>query len=107
MLDPSWRSGDENDRRVEAFSALGAGLVSDLLVKPNVMTYDRCQNWAMEPAGRRVRAIGVVGRRHGACLLSAGAESANFLHYLRVPPGHIFEFPRVGSRNNGGTDFWQ
>jgi hypothetical protein len=82
------------DRRPEPFSALGAGLCSDLLVKPDVMTYDQLPQLGdgTGPArGSDLSAALAAGI--GACLLSAGAESADFLRYLRIPPGHIFDVP--------------
>ena len=82
------------NRKPEGFSAIGAGLVSDLFIKPDVMTYDllpKLGDGTGPAKGTALSAALATGM--GTCLLGAGAESTNFLRYLRIPPGSIFEIP--------------
>ncbi len=76
------------DRRPQPYSQIGAGLVSDLFIKPEVMMYDEIPNF---PFGSVTAASIATGM--SASLLSAGAESANFLQYLRIRPGYPFDVP--------------
>ncbi len=80
-------------KRPQAYSAIGAGPVSELYIKPNVMTYDRLPASAVSGEAKGSALSAALAAGMGACLLSAGAESANFLQYLRVPPGSVFEVP--------------
>ncbi|MCE9532150.1 MAG: hypothetical protein K8T89_13660 [Planctomycetes bacterium] len=79
-------------RRPQGFSAIGAGTVSDLFIKPEVMTYDQIPGFTEGPAkGSAMAASLATGL--SSCLLSAGANPADFLRTLRIPPGQIFEVP--------------
>jgi hypothetical protein len=80
-------------KRPQAYSAIGAGPVTELYIKPNVMTYDRLPPSAVQGEAKGSALSAALAAGMGACLLSAGAESANFLQYLRVPPGSVFEVP--------------
>jgi len=83
------------DKRPEPFSAIGSGLVSDLFIKPDVMIYDQLPKLGDGTGPARGSALSAAfAAGIGTSLLSAGAESANFLRYLRQPPGSIFNVPK-------------
>jgi len=83
------------NRQPEPFSAIGAGPVSDLLIKPNVMTYDQLPKLGDGTGPARGTALSAAfAAGTGTSLLSAGAESANFLRYLRLTPGSILDVPK-------------
>jgi hypothetical protein len=80
--------------RPMGFSALGAGLVSDLFVKPDVMAFDQLPKLGDGTGFARGTSLSAsLATGIGACLLGGGADSANFLRYLRVPPGSLFMIP--------------
>lgn len=81
-------------KKPQGYSAIGAGLVSDLFVKPEVMTYDHLPKLGdgTGPArGTPLSASFAAGM--SACLLTAGAQSGDFLYHLGIPPGSVFEIP--------------
>ena len=76
------------------FSAIGAGPQSELMIKPDVITYDQLPRLGdgNGPAkGSSLSAALATGM--GTSLLSAGAQPAYFMKYLRIPPGQYFEIP--------------
>jgi hypothetical protein len=84
-------------KRLRPSCATGAGPSSEGFVKPDVVTFDQLPGLEDAPKGTAMAAAVATGT--GASLLSAGATPANFLFYLKYPPGSLFAVPESWLRS--------
>ena len=81
-------------KKPQPYSAIGAGLVSDLFIKPDIITFDQLPKLGDGTGAAKGTSLSAaLATGIGTSLLSAGAPAANFLQSLRFQPGHIFEVP--------------
>jgi len=83
-----------SNNRPNPASAVGAGPLLEMQIKPDVMVYEQLPKLGDGTGPAKGSALSAsLAAGMGTSLLSGGARASFFLEYLHIPPGSLFTVP--------------